>query len=785
MKTNIMILSLFFCLTQLFYAQNDGVVSHAIPVRNSLKFNKYIINPTFSFVREQNKYISIFNKREWVQFDNAPQTYLVSYAGRFSENSGIGVGLYQQNYGVLTSFGGVLNYAYNTVLEADSNLTFGMNVGFYQSGLNSGKVITNFPDPSLDDIPTNMLLSVNPGINYGTRFLDFGVSLNNLVLYNIKTSEMIKDNPESGIQAHIMYTGYFDTAGFFDESKFTSLIRSEFRNDQTVVSGIAMLAIPKGLWTQVGYNTLYGVSAGLGLNISKNISLEYNFEKAMGSLLTFGPSHEITLAYRINNKDNYIYSGDDEESSIIPVAKKRKPVVKKPTVDLKAKLEADAKAKLEADAKAKAKADAEAKAKADEEARIKLIAKAKADAEAKAKADEEARIKLEAKAKADAAAKARAAAAARAKARLAAIAKADAAASAKAKADAAAKAKADAAAKAQPDADAVAKAKADAIAKAKADAAAKAKADAIAKAKADAIAKAKLEAKPKDNIAVSMDNIAKSTIESKKTQQELLKKLSDVVATKQKDLKDLKEENDLSEKGIATAPKPFKSISDENRELEALKAKLDAEIQARYDKINELVKLYQERLKNVANAKDETNQYYQKQIEEIKIEQKEIIQSKAVLVSTLDEIKVATEIERKRRIKRAAYDNEGDRYAKDRAALSRIKASTPVSSVPLKESDFNFGQEQSNIQIIKNIKNTENGYYLILAVHSDASSRDDFLTKAVSAGLSNVNFFFDVNTSKYYIYAEKYDSIGDATNALQAKGTKPYNAKMSIVKIEN
>jgi len=777
MKTNIMILSLFFCLTQLFYAQNDGVVSHAIPVRNSLKFNKYIINPTFSFVREQNKYISIFNKREWVQFDNAPQTYLVSYAGRFSENSGIGVGLYQQNYGVLTSFGGVLNYAYNTVLEADSNLTFGMNVGFYQSGLNSGKVITNFPDPSLDDIPTNMLLSVNPGINYGTRFLDFGVSLNNLVLYNIKTSEMIKDNPESGIQAHIMYTGYFDTAGFFDESKFTSLIRSEFRNDQTVVSGIAMLAIPKGLWTQVGYNTLYGVSAGLGLNISKNISLEYNFEKAMGSLLTFGPSHEITLAYRINNKDNYIYSGDDEESSIIPVAKKRKPVVKKPTVDLKAKLEADAKAKLEADAKAKAKADAEAKAKADEEARIKLIAKAKADAEAKAKADEEARIKLEAKAKADAAAKARAAAAARAKARLAAIAKADAAASAKAKADAAAKA--------QPDADAVAKAKADAIAKAKADAIAKAKADAAAKAKADAIAKAKLEAKPKDNIAVSMDNIAKSTIESKKTQQELLKKLSDVVATKQKDLKDLKEENDLSEKGIATAPKPFKSISDENRELEALKAKLDAEIQARYDKINELVKLYQERLKNVANAKDETNQYYQKQIEEIKIEQKEIIQSKAVLVSTLDEIKVATEIERKRRIKRAAYDNEEDRYLKDRAALNQIKANTPVSSVPLKENDFNFGQEQSNIQIIKNIKNTENGYYLILAVHSDASSRDDFLTKAVSVGLSNVNFFFDVNTSKYYIYAEKYDSIGEASNALQAKGTKPYNAKMSIVKIEN
>ena len=219
MVKRLLYIVIFFCFVQMLHAQQeDGVVAFTLPVRNSLKFNKYAINPTFSFVREQNKYLSFTNKREWVQFENAPQTYLFSYSGRLAENTGVGIGLFQQNYGVLTTFGGVINYAYNAVLDRDSNLTFGMNLGFYKSGVNEGNVITNFSDPSLQNIPSNMLITLNPGINYGTTFFDFGVSLNNIVTYNLKTSQILEENPEQSIQGHIMYTGYVDNRGFFDKS---------------------------------------------------------------------------------------------------------------------------------------------------------------------------------------------------------------------------------------------------------------------------------------------------------------------------------------------------------------------------------------------------------------------------------------------------------------------------------------------------------------------------------------------------------------------------------------
>ena len=73
---------------------------------------------------------------------------------------------------------------------------------------------------------------------------------------------------------------------------------------------------------------------------------------------------------------------------------------------------------------------------------------------------------------------------------------------------------------------------------------------------------------------------------------------------------------------------------------------------------------------------------------------------------------------------------------------------------------------------------------MILAVHSDVAKRDAFVTKTVAAGQSNVNFFYDVNSSKYFIYTDKFDNIQEATEALSAKGNKPYNGKMVIVKIE-
>ncbi len=63
--------------------------------------------------------------------------------------------------------------------------------------------------------------------------------------------------------------------------------------------------------------------------------------------------------------------------------------------------------------------------------------------------------------------------------------------------------------------------------------------------------------------------------------------------------------------------------------------------------------------------------------------------------------------------------------------------------------------------------------------------RNDFVTKVVASGRTDVDFIYDVSTSKYYIYYDKFDNVNQANEAMKSKGNRPYNVKMSLVKIEN
>ncbi len=752
MKATAIHIIVLICFIQVSYSQEeDGVVALDIPVRNSLMFNRYVVHPTFSFVREQNKYITATNKREMVGVDDAPNTFFFNYSGRIKENMGAGIGVFQQNYGVLTTFGAIINFAYNARIQEDSNFTFGLNVGAYKSGLNSNKVITNFDDPALDNIPSNFLLTVNPGLNYGTGFMDFGLSYNNLITYNFSTSALLEENPIRGLQGHIMYTGYFDGYGFFGDSKLSMLARSEFQKETTIISGLVMITVPKGIWAQVGYNTKYGASGGFGVNITSQIAVEYNYEKSFGGLSDFGASHEITLAYRFKNNNYYNYSRDDELAGLINIEKKekKKETAKTPEKTItqekeelavveQTRLASEEKARLKSEEQAKLLIEEQTRLASEEQTRIALEEKARLAAEEQTRliaeeqamivAEEQTRLALEEKARLES----------------------------------------------------------EEQAKLLVEEQTRLAAEEQVKLDTEKEVKENLIKNPSDAIGKSISELTLQTNGSSKIQAQLIIDLEAAVAIKESDLKDLKEENDLSEQNIYVEPKPFKSISKENEEIEFIRINLDEIIIRQKKKITQLESLLQEREILFKDPLDEINLYYKNQIDILKSEQEKAIRSRESLVSSLEQISIATDFERKRRIKRAAYDNDQDRYAQDRKTLNNLKKNTSLSTSELTLEDLDFGRElNNNIQIIKNVQHAESGYYLVLAVHSDVKNRDKFLVQVISSGNKEVDFFFDVNTSEYYIYSKKFNNINETERALTSKLDKPYNEKINIIKIEN
>ena len=672
---------LFFCLKTGYSQSDDGVVALDIPVRNSLTFNRYVANPTFSFVREQNKYITATSKREMLGIEDGPLTYFFNYSGRIKENIGAGIGVFQQNYGVLTTFGGIINFAYNARIQEDSNFTFGMNIGAYRSGLNSGNVITNIDDPALNNIPSNFLLTVNPGLNYGTGFMDFGISYNNIVTYNFNASALVEENPKQGLQGHIMYTGYIGGYGFFGNSKFSALAESEFQKETTIVSGAIMITIPKGIWAQVSYNTQYGASGGLGVNLTPQIAIEYNYEKPFVGLSDFGASHEITLAYRFKNNNYYDYSRDDELAGLLTFEKKERKVSK-------------TQEKTTTDDQDRITTEEQARQVADEQPRIAAQEQIIVDTEEQARlvAEEEVRIAAE----------------------------------------------------------------------------------------------KLLISNPTDNVGKSISALTLETERSNETQIQLIVDLESAVAIKENDLKELKEENDLSEQNIYVAPKPFKSLSEENEAIERLKISLDTIRSDQNKKIAALESLLAERLISFTDPIDETNLYFKNKIDILKLEQEKVIRNRESLVSSLEQISIATDFERKRRIKRATFDNDQDRYTQDRNTLDSLKQNVTLRINQLSLEVIDFGRERNNnIQILKNIEQTESGYYLILAIHSTVIKRDKFLVQVISSGNKEVDFFFNVSTSEYYIYSKRFDNINETQRELASKSDEPYNEKLNIIKIEN
>ncbi|SEA34238.1 hypothetical protein SAMN04487990_110132, partial [Bizionia paragorgiae] len=291
---------------------------------------------------------------------------------------------------------------------------------------------------------------------------------------------------------------------------------------------------------------------------------------------------------------------------------------------------------------------------------------------------------------------------------------------------------------------------------------------------------------PTDKVGRDMLVISEETEDLKTTQNQLLKQFNDIVDIKDGDLQDLKEEYELSLQGIEVAPKPFKSVTDENNRLNAIVSDLENVIESRNNEIKSLKTIYENNADTDYVKLKDVNSHYRKEIQRLELEQKEAVTLKNKLQVRLEDINVATEIERKRRIKRAAFDTEDARFEQDREILSNIKRHTGPSTTPLTSQDFDFGEEQSsNIQILKNVKNVKNGYYVIIAVHSDVLKRNQFVTKVIQAGGNNVDFFYDFNSSNYYIYYDTYDNIQAANQSIEANANKPFAAKMSVVKIEN
>ncbi len=275
--------------------------------QNQLFFNRFLINPTFSLVRENKSYINILHRNQYATFEDNDQNYFLGFSNRLNDRTALGISVYSQWSGVVQEFGFNANYATAVRLGEKNKLTFGTNITYFTKGLDKNRIVVADADNKLDESKKESQIAIKPGVTLSLGQFDFGVYATDLFKYNQTTNEFVTDLGTKSVKASVQYTYEFmQNRGLLANARFMPLVQVGQNEDGSVnYVGSMLLDLPDYGWFQTNFDQEYGLSLGLGFNLSKKMSLGYLLERdVMNKEADLGWNHEVTLAYTLDREHN-------------------------------------------------------------------------------------------------------------------------------------------------------------------------------------------------------------------------------------------------------------------------------------------------------------------------------------------------------------------------------------------------------------------------------------------------------------------------------------------------
>ncbi len=175
------------------------------------------------------------------------------------------------------------------------------------------------------------------------------------------------------------------------------------------------------------------------------------------------------------------------------------------------------------------------------------------------------------------------------------------------------------------------------------------------------------------------------------------------------------------------------------------------------------------------------------------------------LFTKIDSLGKQKKIEIKRQMTQATFYSAEARSYDDKMALQKLKhhqkqildnqkdgkivLDTKVAtSDEIKKSMNSVIYDENKkikIEVLKNLKEVKNGYYIVLEEFKDSESRDKFIIKLMDSGQINSNFVYNVNKLSYYVYSKYFEKIDEALFEYKSKESKLFFEKMFILQINN
>ncbi|MGH2664253.1 LysM peptidoglycan-binding domain-containing protein [Flavobacterium sp.] len=295
---------------------------------------------------------------------------------------------------------------------------------------------------------------------------------------------------------------------------------------------------------------------------------------------------------------------------------------------------------------------------------------------------------------------------------------------------------------------------------------------------------------------------------NKKIQDILIGKLDSLAVTMENDLEGLKnKEVETLEESRKLEKESYQNIGETNKLILQLKKdlaenrKIYTGIMSKVQRIT--VQENHEYKKKVRESLSDKDLASLEEIGKLSEGQLESEKKNSQLLTKIDLIGSEKNNELKRKISKATFYSSEAREYDDKLALVKLQryqknaaendkdvASTTQETVNAADIRKNLSNKTvdenklTKIEVIKNLNDLQNGYYLIAGVFQEAKDRDAFAIKLSDSGETKTSFFYNVNNLSYYVYTKIFNTADEAIFEYNQKLNKELFGNLFIVQVQ-
>lgn len=276
--------------------------------------NAYAYNPALAGAKPYLQ-TTIAYRNQWVGFEGAPQTYLLSMVGPVKRIKNVGIGgmIMSDRSGLLTTTSGYLTFAYHVKITKKMRLGAGISGGLkqFRARLYDVRAYDQGDEYLTGNILTANVFDANAGLYlYNERFF-LGVS--SLQMFNNK---IIWKTPTGRVTPHYYAViGYNIKAG--KDLGIQPSILIKYNDPAPVQPEYTLKFTYKNMvWLAASYRTNDAVSGMVGVTIIQKLNIAYSYDYSITTIKKYNQgSHEIVLNYNFIKKKKV--DVDEEEFKII------------------------------------------------------------------------------------------------------------------------------------------------------------------------------------------------------------------------------------------------------------------------------------------------------------------------------------------------------------------------------------------------------------------------------------------------------------------------------------